>query len=68
IYSVQGKGSFIAKASSDLLNQKIESFWSELKEKVFQAYCLHIKEEDFVDKSKKFYCLAKDEIKEAKSK
>ncbi len=55
IYSVQGKGSFIAQPSQEFLEQKKESFWQKVQETVHAACVLGIREPEFLQQCSRYF-------------
>ncbi len=60
IYTVQGKGCFIAQSIQELKDSKIEDFWQELKDLIAKAKLLGISEINFTEQCSRFYRLPKE--------
>lgn len=57
IYTVQGKGCFIAQDIQELKERRLGDFWQEAKGIIVKAKLLGISEERFLSQSSRFYRL-----------
>ena len=55
IYSVSGKGSFLAKSTDSLVKEKQEDLWKQLRELVILGCQLSVTNAQFVDKVNGYY-------------
>ncbi len=55
IYSVSGKGSFLAKSTDSLVKEKQEDLWKRLRELVILGCQLSVTNTQFVDKVNGYY-------------